>query len=273
MGTIEKHYTECVKHTKQESQIKKIHNIWIGPAKMRRVGEIMLKSVYGVYNIKPTLWVYNYVPDSHINDIAEVRDVPHDLLLMLNGIEDKIATKSDFARYYLLKEYGGLYFDTDGICNKSILPLINEYDVIVGKWCEEIPGGNNTNIYNGAVVYTSTPNNNHIINLLNKCIETIIRYNNNPGWGVTGPELITDYIKNNSDVSSIYKAPIEAFYKYEWRDGEWQKWFGNYTEDDLNGIYYAHLWGKMSQVVLDVIDDEYIIKNDNLYTAIAKRYL
>lgn len=243
------------------------HCIWLGPKKMRFSEEIMLMSVAHVYNIKPKLWVYNVDVQNSIIDTAEVIDIPKYLTDMVDILKDPISCRTDYIRLKILLDHGGLYLDMDGVCNKPIFDLIGHEDMIVGKCCNY-----DHNTYNNAVIYVKTPNNLHMQSLVNICTETIKKYNYNAPWGYLGPNMLTYYIRQKEYPSDIKLVSQEKFYKYTWEEGEWQKWFSSYTTDEIDEIYYAHIWGKVAKT-LDAIDRDYILTKDNLYTAIARKTL
>lgn len=86
---------------------KKIHQVWLGgtiPQKYKRYADTWVKT-------NPT-WEYRLWGDADVNDV----DIPRRNIF--NSIKN-IGQKSDFLRYHILNQFGGLYIDTDFECLKS----------------------------------------------------------------------------------------------------------------------------------------------------------
>jgi mannosyltransferase OCH1-like enzyme len=90
---------------------KKIHQIWLGseiPDVYKKLSESWIK-----FNLD---WEYTLWTDKNIDCIEiQNRDI-------FNSIKN-MGQKSDFLRYHILNQYGGLYVDTDFECLKSFDPL------------------------------------------------------------------------------------------------------------------------------------------------------
>ena len=90
---------------------KKIHQIWLGselPDKYR-------KWTYSWKAFNPD-WEYKLWTDANTNEV----------ILSDRGLFDSIKSmgqKSDYLRYHVLNQFGGIYIDTDFECLKSIDPL------------------------------------------------------------------------------------------------------------------------------------------------------
>jgi inositol phosphorylceramide mannosyltransferase catalytic subunit len=90
---------------------KKIHQIWLGgelPDKYKRWGETWTK-------FNPD-WEYKLWTD---NDVEKVNISDR---VKFNSIRN-LGQKSDYLRYHILNQFGGLYVDTDFECLKSFNPL------------------------------------------------------------------------------------------------------------------------------------------------------
>lgn len=86
---------------------KKIHQIWLGsplPAKY-----IEYADTWKRFNPE---WEYKLWTDRDVHDV----DIPR--IEVFNSIKN-MGQKSDFLRYHILNEFGGLYIDTDFECLKS----------------------------------------------------------------------------------------------------------------------------------------------------------
>ena len=92
----------------EESKIpKKIHQIWLGSEMPDR-----FKQYSETWKAFHPQWEYKLWNESNIHEI----DIPNRALY--NSITH-IAQKSDFLRYHILRQFGGLYVDTDFECLKS----------------------------------------------------------------------------------------------------------------------------------------------------------
>jgi len=105
----EKNYTQS---TDIDQRIpKKIHQIWLGspfPDKYKAWAESWQK-------FNPD-WEYKLWTDANVNEVQ----LPDRVLF--NSIRS-MGQKSDYMRYHILNEFGGLYIDTDFECLKSFDPL------------------------------------------------------------------------------------------------------------------------------------------------------
>lgn len=91
---------------------KKIHQIWLGstiPSTFKKLTETWQK-----YNPD---WEYKLWTDDNIDDI----DIPDRKLF--NSIKN-MGQKSDYLRYHILNQFGGVYADTDFECLKPFDPLL-----------------------------------------------------------------------------------------------------------------------------------------------------
>jgi mannosyltransferase OCH1-like enzyme len=90
---------------------KKIHQIWLGselPDKYKKMSESWF-----IHNPD---WEYTLWTDKNIDCVnIQNRDI-------FNSIKN-MGQKSDFLRYHILNQYGGLYIDTDFECLKPFDPL------------------------------------------------------------------------------------------------------------------------------------------------------
>lgn len=265
----------------KDELISYVHTVWIGPAVMDKYHEYNLISIKNIYGIKPTLWVYNYIPTNIINDLADVKEIPD---VIINNIKNvrctggysdyasdeikAILTMTDYIRYYVLYLYGGIYFDMDGISYKSItnIPNSDTYDIILGKYWD--------GTCNGAVMYVKESFNPHMNALMTEFIN-MISGQSRVQWSSTGPGLITRYINTNHNKMNVLVMPRQAFYIYEWVEDETRKIFeeGGCKSSDLEQIYYLHLWSSANGKLLATIDDNYVTTHNSLYTIIAKDHL
>ena len=76
-------------------------------------------------------WEYKFWTDDALH--AFMRDCFPDLFPLYNGY-NRMIQKVDFARYCLLKYYGGIYADIDTVCMASLDPIAGDPRAIL---CEE----------------------------------------------------------------------------------------------------------------------------------------
>jgi mannosyltransferase OCH1-like enzyme len=114
----------------------KIHQIWLGspfPAKYQGWADTWKRLNLG--------WEYKLWTDKDIDDVA----IPNRTLF--NSITH-VAQHSDFLRYHILNQYGGLYVDTDFECLRPVTPL-NVYEFYTSA-----AYGENVELYIGLIAST-----------------------------------------------------------------------------------------------------------------------
>ena len=101
--------------TDRQAMPKKIHQVWLGselPRRYRRFTETWKK-------FHPD-WEYKLWTDKDVNDV----DIPRrELFDSIPKTKFCQGQRSDFLRYHILKQYGGLYIDTDFECLKPFNTL------------------------------------------------------------------------------------------------------------------------------------------------------
>lgn len=241
-----------------------IHEIWIGPKKMGRYQYYNLLSVSKMCGIKPTLWIRNYKPTNDIIDICDVKEIPP--ALATNVDKAHPAIQSDYIRLLLLYMYGGLYLDTDIILCKPINRLINGNNFTVCRQSLDVRIA-----FCNAFMCVNHKSNKHLYNLFNNTHETIRSRGVNVAWGDTGPVILSKYMESNicKELGGYDILDKNVLYKYDWT--EWKEWFNDHElTPDMYGI---HLWAYLSGTFIDTINDDYIEKNNNLYTKCVRMIL
>ena len=185
---------------------KIIHYIWIGgeiPLKVRAVIESNQK-FFSDYDVK--IWTEDNIPS--LNDFAQ---------RAFN--EKKWAFVSDYLRFVILKEYGGIYLDTDMEVLKPLDDLLEN---------SFFSGWDRTGKYVYAGIIGANPNNKYINDIVEK-------YNNiTVSLYPTSPKIMTNcYDKHNEKESLII---LESKYFYPLLDGE------KVTQKSLEFAYTNHLW-------------------------------
>jgi len=105
---------------------KRIHQIWIGsaiPSKYLTWGDTWRKHNPG--------WEYRLWTDKDVDEI----EMKNPKLL---GMLSNYGAKSDFMRYHIINQYGGIYIDTDFECVKSFDDL-TYLDFLIGVGYDSIP--------------------------------------------------------------------------------------------------------------------------------------
>ena len=98
---------------------KIIHQIWIGPRKLPKKYAYWSKTWR---ELNPD-WEYKLWTE---NEIKKISLINHDLFIKSSNI----GFKSDLLRYEILKQFGGLYVDTDFECIKPIPNNFLRYDFV-----------------------------------------------------------------------------------------------------------------------------------------------
>ena len=124
---------------------KIIHQIWFGERDYRK-----LYNPEWIDSWKELNPHYEYIVHTETDAIKVLQKYPkyYEVFKKLDAKRNlKYALRSDFLRYLLMYEYGGIYVDMDYECYKPIDPLIEEYknEVILGrlgnnkKWIHSVP--------------------------------------------------------------------------------------------------------------------------------------
>lgn len=120
--------------------------------------------------------------------------------------EKKWAFVSDVARIYALKEYGGVYFDTDIEVTKNVDKIL-ENEIWLGREDE--------NYLATAMIGVKEKNNKHINNIWD--IYAKEKFNPNDLYSVTSPKVITKYFKQygleNGDSCQVLENDVHIYSK------------------------------------------------------------
>ena len=94
-----------------------IHFIWFGPQPFGYTHYLAVKTAAVVYNTAPYVWMYN-VPEntwsSKIKELAVQKQIK-DEWLSIAALTETMGHRSDFLRYQLLHDYGGMMVHLLGI--------------------------------------------------------------------------------------------------------------------------------------------------------------
>ena len=175
---------------------KKIHQIWLG-------GNMPIEFVRYTATwrtINPD-WEYKLWTEEDLKDV----DIPRRSLF--DSIEH-VAQKSDFLRYHILNQFGGIYVDTDFECLKSF------DDLLYLNFFTGIGYPKDLELYIGII--GSTPNNP----ILNYLIHHMIQVKYEGRWKkmfhTTGSYFFTKMFlrRVNMDTKGVVAFPTDFFYPY-----------------------------------------------------------
>jgi mannosyltransferase OCH1-like enzyme len=199
---------------------KKIHQIWLGGALPPSLLDLTntIKDVNSDYEYK--LW-----NESDIDDLQYLNRY-------LYNQTNNLGQRSDIVRYAILKQYGGIYLDTDFYGVKSFDSLLH-LDFFTGIAYDKEP-----TMFNGLI--GSTPNNDLITEINN-----IPSIQNNDGMDVirsTGPWYMTRKILANRTLTERFVClPIPYFYPYP--NFQQDKCYGDdFKKYIIDETICVHLW-------------------------------
>lgn len=177
---------------------KIIHQIWLGgelPAKYKEYAKSWKK-------YHPD-WQYKLWTDADVNDIFITRKNLFDSAVNLG-------MKSDILRYEILKQYGGIYVDTDFECIKP-LDYLCYLDFFTGV-------GYDTEVQLYIGLIGSVPNHPIIQNSINACGPIYTGHKGSQIMNITGANVFTqafmDYTEDPANHSGIVAFPTPYFYPF-----------------------------------------------------------
>lgn len=180
------------------------------------------------------------------------------------------AHKADVWRIQTLLNNGGIYLDTDVICNTALQPLLDR-SVVLG---EEMVRGKSIGLCNAAILakpgatflkrwwdgydpekslwkgFRSTGEDMY-------WEETSVKY----------PLFLSHYWANEVDV-----VPFEEFYGFNWTQQELKRFFE--TNESIPNSYIYHLWSNKSyELYLKDVTEESLKSQDTNFSRIMLKYL
>lgn len=172
-----------------------IHQIWIGNELPQKYNPL-IKTLKN----KNSNWVYKLWTEKDILSLNDFKAKD----LFINTTNP--GTKSDIARYEILRQFGGFYFDTDYECIQSLDPLADKSTFII---CQQLKTSDGL----GNSIIASVPHHIIIEELANNISKTIfndimeIINTTGPGY-VT--RIITENISKLKNTDAI--LPYDFFY-------------------------------------------------------------
>lgn len=117
------------------------------------------------------------------------------------------AQLSDVLRYELLMQLGGVYIDTDFVCQKNVEPLLDGYEFVgAGEKPDMVSAG-----------FIAAVPRHPIIRTAAAMLPERIRSNLHQAKA-TGPGLLTEAWKQYRFLSSVVAYGPELFYPYPWKE-------------------------------------------------------
>lgn len=214
------------------------HFFWHG--QLSQLEKSCIQSFYK-HGFKPILWSYENL---HIENIehGDASDILPKNHLTKYSQEDKISNLAAFAdvfRINLLNKYDGWWFDTDCYCLKNY----NDFKQLHEKSPIVIGFEDNNSIACGVLKC-----NKKICQIFLSKLNTLLtKYNNHlPQWGMIGPQLFTNCIKNNGLINHV----LSPQYFYPIHYSNFSILYNTNIEDIINAnnkiknAYIVHLWNE-----------------------------
>jgi len=223
-----------------ETLPKKIHQIWLGstiPKEYRELGDTWKK-------FNPD-WGYKLWTDKDTKDV----DIPHRELY--ESITN-FGQKSDFLRYHILNQFGGIYADTDFECLKSFNTLSYARFLISVAYPSKIE------MHQGLL--GCVPNHPVMTNVVNSIVNKKMLdkgwqevFNSTGGYFFTRCffEVIREYTKD------IVVLPMQYFYPFPNEKGFESRNGRDYIQDCS---YALHYWALSWHPSREWISPKYILK-------------
>ncbi|WP_084202251.1 hypothetical protein [Aeromonas fluvialis] len=165
---------------------------------------------------------------------ADIKDVEK---LKQGGKTGCLAAFSDLFRYKLLSSEPGWWFDTDVFCLKSA----SDFDGLAEASKDVLVGYQSENVINGAVLLIKKKN------VANEILEIAESKGNDFAWGEIGPSLLTKFISDNQNISSVlspkhfYPIPFEMMEK---TDVMFDEKGHSICKKMTSDAYCIHLWNE-----------------------------
>jgi len=200
---------------------KKIHQVWLGgtiPDAYKRFADTWSK-------VNPD-WEYRLWGDNDVNDV----DIPR--RNVFNAIKN-LGQKSDFLRYHILNQFGGLYIDTDFECLKSF----NDFTYL--NFFTGVGYPRNVELYIGLIACTPHhPIMEHIIKSMTHTKDGHWRDMFNTTGSYFFTKCFLDVVKDARQ-EGIVAFPTDYFYPFPNQYGHEQRNGRNYV---TNKSYALHHW-------------------------------
>ena len=182
------------------------------------------------------------------------------------------AHQADIIRLERLMEYGGIYLDLDTICVKPFAPLLQN-DFVIGEeyffWNNEETGVTERHLKGLCnAVMLSKPNSS----FLKRWYETYKDFRSkgkDEFWAEHSVIIPGKLSKLYRD--ELFIVEEDAFFSPSYDDEGLQNMF--VKKKLFPNAFVHHLWENVAWEYLQKITPDYVMKNDNTYNEIAKRFL
>lgn len=154
--------------------------------------------------------------------------------------------RADLFRYIIMYEFGGLYFDFDFCCTKSLKALLISGVAFVGEeWPRSLVTGS---VHNGALI-SKDPKHPFWIEVIEEIFFRLLRLENEDKMDIqksvfqlTGTAMLRDvaikYIKKKSHFNSLIVLPFGCFCPFLNGDGEYISRYERATEVTLKNMHF-----------------------------------
>ena len=189
--------------------------------------------------------------------IAKERIIPAELYEVSSGLGG-LATQSDYIRYNILYQLGGLYLDTDTISVRSLLKLPSMGLLVP----EETPAGH----FNNGIIYAPTARDPVMADILAECKSRIERRDDIEWSGcILGPDLFWDVLKHSE--GSFVRLPRKVCHFHSWYD--WRLWFApGDVHPDIRVCHWFNSWS--GDQVRQLVTPRYIRDSISLFAKCAR---
>lgn len=206
-----------------------IHQIWIGNKPIPEA----FSNFPNTWRNKNKNWDYVLWTDENICKLTKLDKTILELL-------DNYSEKSDYIRFCILEEYGGIYADVDFECLKSFDSIVKFNDFFI--WREK-------NWYLNAGLFGCSKENKIVKEVLSKIPEAAIKRKNMDAFHKIWPAFITKIIEASDDHKKIF--PYSYFYPFSR--------FDNISDEDKkrSGAYAIHhnamSWSKLWRIKKEIV--------------------
>lgn len=199
---------------------KIIHYAWVGEKQQDYLTKVCIES-----------WV-KYFPDYELR-LWNEKNIPFNDEYVQRAYKNKNWSNiSNYIRLYALREFGGIYFDTD-------FEVIKPFDFL--HKCKVFLGFEDDILNVNSAVIGSIKNSNFI----NTCYERLIaNFDGTEASNLSGPGIVTDILKeqglsktSQAKINEVNIFPIKYFYPFPWKSVLTYQAITNET-------YGIHHWAK-----------------------------
>lgn len=210
---------------------KYIHYCWFGGKKLPRKLKKYMKT-----------WK-KYLPDYKIMQWDENNFDVNITKFSRDAYKNKKwAFVADVARIYALKEYGGIYFDTDIEVTKKLKGILDN-EIWVGREDE--------NYLASAMIGVKQKNNKHISNIFD--VYKKAKFNKDDLYAITSPKIFTEYFKKLGmvfkDENQVLKDDVHVYKKEYFNPKSYDGSNETFTENTCIIHHFDATWTAIDEKV------------------------